>query len=259
MVQLVRNEYRMALHITERLLACFTHDHQWFKEKARDLRDKQSLCKIRIKKLREKVKEKLPLMRIYLALSLKNKLTVANIYSGEDPDLYQVPTRFTLDHILSMPQEFNNTASVFIAHSFSTVSMKPLRAEELERALQILNGDLAWIRHKHGGPQPEHPAHCFQPNKRFPRKISEARLKTLSPDRAMVFLGDGIGPGERGCYYDLYMAFLFGGQMVDKPWTQGIKGFPLLAYISEDQGTDEAIIQALRKRLELTPKGQTGT
>ena len=69
MVQLVRNEYRMAIHITERLLACFNNDEEWFqKNHSKDFRNNPSHCDSRIKTLTEKAKEKLPLMRIYLAL-----------------------------------------------------------------------------------------------------------------------------------------------------------------------------------------------
>ena len=266
MVQLVRNEYRMAIHITERLLACFNNDEEWFrKNHSEDFRNNPSHCDSRIKTLTEKAKEKLPLMRIYLALSMKNKPREPMKLMGKDrshhTDLYQFPIDPAKNTLLSYSIEMHARGNVLyppIKHSFPTADIPPLNEEEVERGIEILNTDLSWIYHKYGGDLPSEKATCFHPEKKFSYLLTryEHKLKKLSPERVILFLGDGISDGERNCYYDLYMALIFGNQVSDSPWIKDIEGFPLLAYFSSREVNDSSITEALQRRLDLTIKAK---
>ena len=69
-------------------------------------------------------------------------------------------------------------------------------------------------------------------------------------------MDDGISDGERSCYYDLYMALIFGNQVSDSPWIKNIEGFPLLAYFSSREVNVSSITEALQKRLDLTIKAK---
>ncbi len=262
MVQLVRNEFRMAIHITERLIACFKNDSQWLLENYQDFKDKESLCEGRVNSIREKVKKRLSLMRIYLALSLRSKpVLMTSVFSKTEP--YQYPLDPRNNQLLELQArempELVNSLYPWIVHSYSNVELEPLNRSEVAHGIEILNNDLQWVLSKYGSNPPSIDATCFIPDKSFPvsRTIPEHRQGQLAPIKAVEFTGDGIGVGERDCYYRLYLAMIFGSDFSGISWYREIEGFPLLAYISSDTPNDKAIIDGLEKRLSLTVKAKS--
>ena len=255
MVQLVRNEFRMSLHIIDRLIACFKEDDEWFANNYRNKLDKQRLCKSRLNVIRRKAKERLNLMRIYLAISLKSTPgTLGTELLKMQP--YQYKTDPEENNLLN-PEVQEILGGVkglypWIHHTYVETEMAPLNEDEVRQGLEILNNDLDWILSKYGGTEPDRSATCFLSDKAFPtgREIPSRYSGRLSPQRAIEFVGDGIGIGERNCYYKLYLAMIFGSDFVGISGYRKIEGFPLLTYMSSDTPDDQTIIGALERRRE---------
>ena len=230
--------------------------------------------------MKKKTERALSLMRILLALSFKSRPTsyspggnlTARIFPYQRKvDPYEHTNKLLGPRWL---RELEGVNSIYpwINHVYPSVELTPLNESEIQHGLEILNNDLDWILSKYGGPEPDTPALCFIPDKSFSkRKLEKVSRREMSPQRALLFLGDGIGLEERECYYKLYLALIFGSDFAEIEDVNSIQAllrytdpdinvekitstnsFPLLAYMDSDTSSEQTILEALERRRDLT-------